>query len=76
MNIIRINNGFTKDGRNFIFQNFINEQDQSLSYEIISDSQVHIGTDNGIMFLDLFVTIDGQIFTDINFFVDFLFNYN
>lgn len=74
MNITKIINGFIKDERNYFFQDFINDEEQLVPYQILSDSQVHIGTNDGIMLLDLSVTIDEQSFTDINDFVNFLYS--
>lgn len=74
MNITKIINGFIKDERNYFFQDFINDEEQLVPYQILSDSQVHIGTNDGIMLLDLSVTIDEQSFTNINDFVNFLYS--
>jgi hypothetical protein len=53
----------------YLFQNF-NEK----AYEIITPTQVHIGTNEGVILLDLSVTINEQAFTDINEFVNYLYN--
>ncbi len=74
MNITKITNGFIKDERDYLFQDFINDEEQLVPYQILSDSQVHVGTNDGIMFLDLSVTINEQSFTDINDFVNYLYN--
>lgn len=74
MNITKINNGYVWNERDYLFQDFTDENDNVVAYEVISESQVHIGTNDGIMLLDLSVTIDWQSFTDINTFVNFLYS--
>jgi hypothetical protein len=69
MNINKIQNGFIKDEKEYLFEEF----DGQL-YEIVSDSQVHIGTNDGVMLLDLSVTIDEQSFSDLNDFVNQLYS--
>lgn len=74
MNITKINNGYIWNERDYFFQNFTDENNNSVAYEIISESQVHVGTNDGIMLLDLSITINEQSFTDINDFVNFLYS--
>jgi len=69
LNITKTEGGFVMNNSNYLFQNF-----NELSYEIISPSQVHIGTNEGVILLDLSVTINEQSFTDINDFVNYLYN--
>jgi hypothetical protein len=69
LNITKIEGGFIMNNSNYLFENF-----NEMPYEIISSTQVHIGTNEGVILLDLSVTINEQSFTDINVFVDFLFN--
>ena len=45
-----------------------------MAYDILSESQVHIGTNDGVMFLDLSVSINNTLFNDINEFVNFLYS--
>jgi len=52
----------------YVLQNFPNDSGESVSYALVSDSQVHIGTDKGIIFFDLSCTINKETFTDINLF--------
>jgi hypothetical protein len=44
------------------------------NFEILGDDQVHIWTNQGIIYLNLSCTIENQSFTDINVFVNFLIN--
>lgn len=74
MNITKITNGFIKDERDYFFQDFINDEEQLAPFQILSDSQVHVGTNDGIMFLDLSVSINNTLFNDINEFVNFLYS--
>lgn len=69
LNLTKIEGGFVMNNSNYLFQNF-----NELPYEIISPSQVHIGTNEGIILLDLSVIINEQSFTDINDFVNFLYS--
>ena len=52
----------------YVLQNFTNDSGESVSYALVSDSQVHIGTDKGIILFDLSCTINKETFTDINLF--------
>lgn len=60
MNIITIPNGFTFNELIYLFDGEI---------EIISESQCHVPTNEGIILLDLTCTIDGNEYTDINLFI-------
>ena len=62
-NITKISGGFLF---NEISYNF-NEVDQ-VKYRVLSDSQLWVFTDQGIILLDLTCTIDGVTYTDINLF--------
>lgn len=68
MNIIKIPNGFEMNGMPYLFESIDGKE-----YEIISENQMHSFTNNGVILLDLSVTIDGQSFTDINSFADYLY---
>ena len=63
MNITTIENGFELNDSIFLFEQ---------KHEILSDSQVHIDTDNGTILLDLSCTINGILFTDIDLFIQSL----
>lgn len=63
LNITTIKNGFIFLDTEYLLDGFS---------EVISDSQCHIGTDKGIILLDLTCTIDGFEFTDINLFIETL----
>ena len=63
MNITTIQNGFSLNNTDYLFQGEI---------EVISESQCHVPTDNGIILLDLTCTINGVKYTDINLFVEAL----
>lgn len=60
----------------YIFQQFdsINTEEPDLvSYQILSSSQSYVGTDRGIILLDLSFTIDRVAYNDINDFITQLF---
>ena len=60
MNISTIENGFSFNELMYLFDGEI---------EVISESQCHVPTNEGIILLDLTCTIDGNEYTDINLFV-------
>ena len=60
-NITKIEGGFLFNDREYTFIEI-----DGLQYTIVSDTQVHIYTDYGIILFDLTCSIDEQIFTDIN----------
>jgi len=62
-NITTTQNGFIFNSIEFIFEG---------QNEILSETQCHIGTDRGIILLDLSCTINEVEFTDINLFVSAL----
>ena len=66
-NITKILGGFTITNLNTIFL-------YEGNYEILENDQVHIWTNQGIIYLNLSCTIENQSFTDINVFVNFLIN--
>ena len=75
-NLIKINNGFVMNNIRYIFQQFdsINTEEPNLvSYQIISSSQVFVGTDKGIILLDLTFTIDDVAYSNIDEFINQLF---
>lgn len=59
-NILKITNGFELNQLIYLFDGYT---------AIVSDTQCHIGTDQGIILLDLSFTIDNVVFTNINEFV-------
>lgn len=65
MDIKTIPNGFEFNNKNFEFSNYL---------EIISSNQLHIGTTDGVILLDLSCTINDVEFTDINLFAQALTN--
>jgi hypothetical protein len=68
MLLITIPNGYSANGIDYLFQDF--EMDGNIvPYSIMSASQVLMGTDKGIILLDLSCTINGIEYTDINLFV-------
>jgi hypothetical protein len=71
LNITTIQNGFEFNDSSYLFQNF-SLNGELVAYEIIGESQVHFGTDKGIILLDLSCTINEVEFTDINLFVSAL----
>lgn len=72
MNITKTTNGFILNNNVYEFQNFDIIDQPNIPYEIICDTQLHIGTNNGIILLDTSMMIDDQLFTDIQSFVDYL----
>ena len=63
MNITTTQNGFSLNNTDYLFQGEI---------EVISESQCHVPTNNGIILLDLTCTINDVDYTDINLFVEAL----
>jgi hypothetical protein len=63
MNITTIQNGFSFNELIYLFDG---------DTEVISESQCHVPTNEGIILLDLTCTIDGNEYTDINLFVEAL----
>ena len=63
MNIVTIQNGFIFNETQYIFEGEI---------EIISESQCHVPTNEGIILLDLSCTINDVVYNDINLFVQAL----
>ena len=72
MNIKTLKEGFNFNEINYIFQDFENENG-FIKYEIISISQVLIGTDNGIIFFDLSCTINNKFYDNIDNFINELY---
>jgi hypothetical protein len=68
MNIQTFKNGFNFNEINYIFQDFENEKDL-IPYQIVSDSQVLIGTNEGVIFFDLSCSINNDFFDNINNFI-------
>ena len=60
MNITTIQNGFNFNDLIYLFDGEI---------EVISESQCHVPTNDGIILLDLSCTINDIAYTDINLFV-------
>lgn len=71
LNITTIANGFEFNDSSYLFKDF-SLNGELVAYEIIGESQVHIGTDKGIILLDLSCTINNVQFTDIDLFVNAL----
>lgn len=67
-NIIKIEGGFELNGRVYEFIEI-----DGLNYQIISNEQAHIRTNNGIILLDLSCTINDVFFEDIINFIDTLY---
>lgn len=68
MNITTIKKGFNLNDLDYLFQDFETEKGLVPS-EIISDTQLLIGTNEGAIFLDLSCSINDKFFTDINLFL-------
>lgn len=68
MLLITIKNGYATNEIDYLFQDF--EMDGNIvPYSIMSASQVLMGTDKGIILLDLSCTINEVEFADIELFV-------
>lgn len=63
MNITTIKNGFSFNNSTYFFDGEI---------EVISESQCHVPTNEGIILLDLSCQINEVAFTDINVFIQAL----
>ncbi len=64
------------NNKSYIFQQFDSihtEETDLISYEIVSSSQVFVGTDRGIILLDLTFTIDDVAYNNIDEFINQLF---
>lgn len=68
MLLITIQGGYSTNGIDYLFQDFESEN-ILVPYIIMSPSQVLMGTDKGIILLDLSCTINDVAYTDINLFV-------
>lgn len=67
-NITKIEGGFELEGRVYEFVEI-----DGIQYNLISESQVHILTDCGIILLDLNCTINENTYEDINAFINELY---
>jgi len=73
MNITTLKNGFNLNSLDYSFEPF-EVNGILVSSEIVSDSQLLIGTNEGAIFLDLSCSINDKYFTDINLFLTALIN--
>lgn len=67
-NITKIEGGFELGGRVYQFLEI-----DGIQYNVISESQVHVLTDYGIILLDLNCTINQNTYEDINAFINELY---
>jgi hypothetical protein len=67
-NITKIEGGFQYNGTEYTFMEIDGQQ-----YQVISNSQVHIYTDHGIILFDLICTINEEAYDNINTFVNELY---
>lgn len=65
-------NGFSHDGITYVFSEFETESGIIL-HQVVSDSQVLVGTEDGIVMLDLSCTIAEKKCSTINEFISKLF---
>ena len=75
LNITKTTNGFIINEIDYTLQNFDNDIEgliESVAYLITSETQLLIGTDKGVIYLDLSCTINGIEYTDINLFTQAL----
>lgn len=73
MNIIKIDNGFNINNTDYLFQE-VETETGLVAYEILSESQVLVGTNEGFIFLDLSCTIDNVLYTDMTQFIEVLYS--
>jgi hypothetical protein len=76
MNITKIENGFTLNGKDYIFKTFVVVDDlkeTEVNTEIIDTSSVHVGTDKGVIYLTTDITIAGNTLTSVEEFITELF---
>ncbi len=66
MNLIKIQNGYSIGDIEYTFN-------LDKEVEILSDTQCHIPTDKGIVFFDTTVTINNNVFENINKWIDSLY---
>ena len=74
-NIVKINNGFILNENTYEFQEF-DLDGTFVKNEILSEYQVHIGTNNAVILLDLTCTIDDESFISITEFINLLYAFN
>ena len=74
-NIVKINNGFILNENTYEFQEF-DLDGTFVKNEILSEYQVHIGTNNAVILLDLTCTIDDVSFISITEFINLLYAFN
>ena len=67
MNLTKIEKGYSVGKLKYMF-------DYTKEVEILSDTQCHIPTDNGIMFFDTTVSIDNQFFETLEDWIDKLYS--
>ena len=71
-NITKIDNGFILNDNTYNFEEF-DLEGILVKYQLLSDNQLHIGTSNGVILLDLTCSIDGAHYKDINEFIKSIF---
>jgi hypothetical protein len=72
MKITTTKNGFNLNSINYTFESF--EIDGvSNAYEILSDSQMLSGTNDGLIFLDLSLSINDKKYENIDLFINALY---
>lgn len=73
MNITKIDNGFNINNIDYLFQE-VETETGLVAYEILSESQVLVGTNEGFIFLDLSCTIDNVLYTNMTQFIEVLYS--
>jgi hypothetical protein len=72
MNIKTLKNGFNLNSIDYTFESF--EIDSIVkTYEIISDNQMLSGTNEGLIFLDLSLSINDKKYENIDLFINALY---
>lgn len=74
MNITKIDNGFNINNTNYLFQELETETGL-VAYDVLSESQVLIGTNEGFIFLDLSCTIENVLYTEMTPFIEVLYSW-
>jgi hypothetical protein len=74
-NITKIQGGFEMSGKAYQFEQFttIGDDPKVVWFQQMSTEQILSGTTNGLILLDLTMTIDGTTFDDITNFSNYLY---
>jgi len=76
LHLIKKSNGFivAETTESYLFQNFLNENNEDINYKILNATQGLFGTDNGILMLTVNCAIDDVTYPTIEQFAEALYN--